>query len=403
MGNNDGKLLGGIVAGMKQGSVSREYNVSGITTYNSGLAVGGVLYATTGDEVSLTLGSSRIGYTVEGYEASAGTLSGTANPYTLTMPSANVTINVGTMKLPPLPGEDTLESPYTISNADDWTRFCENVMYVNQYSGQYVKLLEDISVSEMVGYWIDDSDNKPFSGTFLGNNKTINVTLTDDGKKGLSPFRYIDGATIRNLTTAGTISTNQRHSSGLVGYASGTNTIENCAVTVTLNVSSDYAGGIIAHGMRSNTTIKDCVFAGHFIGQEVREYLNDWLYDSHPKPINIADIWGWSTDGTPTLQNCLEKGTYTNIESMHPIGLQGSSGSITNSYYMTPQIDEPTNACSAFVLHFGDDETAGVTTPLSNRRWAWGEAWYTLDGRRLSQQPSRAGVYINNGVKVVIK
>jgi adenosyl cobinamide kinase/adenosyl cobinamide phosphate guanylyltransferase len=31
------------------------------------------------------------------------------------------------------------------------------------------------------------------------------------------------------------------------------------------------------------------------------------------------------------------------------------------------------------------------------------DAWFTLDGRRLSAKPSRAGVYINNGIKVVIK
>jgi hypothetical protein len=31
------------------------------------------------------------------------------------------------------------------------------------------------------------------------------------------------------------------------------------------------------------------------------------------------------------------------------------------------------------------------------------EAWYTLDGVRLSGQPSTKGIYINNGKKVAIK
>ena len=31
------------------------------------------------------------------------------------------------------------------------------------------------------------------------------------------------------------------------------------------------------------------------------------------------------------------------------------------------------------------------------------EAWYTLDGVRLSGKPSRKGIYINNGKKVAIK
>ena len=31
------------------------------------------------------------------------------------------------------------------------------------------------------------------------------------------------------------------------------------------------------------------------------------------------------------------------------------------------------------------------------------DAWYTIDGRKLSGKPTRAGVYINNGKKVAIK
>jgi hypothetical protein len=31
------------------------------------------------------------------------------------------------------------------------------------------------------------------------------------------------------------------------------------------------------------------------------------------------------------------------------------------------------------------------------------DAWYTLDGRRLSGKPTQKGIYINNSKKVVIK
>ena len=59
---------------------------------------------------------------------------------------------------------------------------------------------------------------------------------------------------------------------------------------------------------------------------------------------------------------------------------------------------------TAFNLNFGEeDSTQGVTTPLSSRRGAGGEAFYSLDGRSLDGKPSRAGVYIYNGVKRVIK
>ena len=61
---------------------------------------------------------------------------------------------------------------------------------------------------------------------------------------------------------------------------------------------------------------------------------------------NIGGLWGWSDNATPALVNCLEAGTYTNIASMHPMGLQKAAGNITNCYYTTPQIGSPENACT---------------------------------------------------------
>jgi hypothetical protein len=63
------------------------------------------------------------------------------------------------------------------------------------------------------------------------------------------------------------------------------------------------------------------------------------------------------------------------------------------------------SAAARIVLNFGDDEqTQGVTTPLSDRSEAAGEVlWYTLDGRRLSTKPAKKGIYLNNGHKVVVE
>ena len=64
---------------------------------------------------------------------------------------------------------------------------------------------------------------------------------------------------------------------------------------------------------------------------------------------------------------------------------------------------EPANGVRAFVLNFGDDETTGIISTTNYTNDTNSDAWFTLDGRRLSAKPSRAGVYINNGIKVVIK
>ena len=232
-------------------------------------------------------------------------------------------------------GAGTEGDPYIIGTTGQWDTFAAYVNNGNNYSGKFVRLTADISVSTMMGLRGD----KPFSGTFLGGGHTItaNIVSTTTGtgvnEQGVAPFHYIKDATIKNLKVAGTIASASYHTGGLVGFADGTNLIENCAVTATLNISSDYAGGIIGHGLSSTTTIQGCAFAGAINGVDGNRS-------------NIGGIWGWSTSGTPTLEGCLEAGTYTNIASMHPMGLQGGSGTITNCYYLNPQVGSPKNACT---------------------------------------------------------
>ena len=236
---------------------------------------------------------------------------------------------------PGLTGSGTEDDPYLITSTELWDWFAFTVSLGRNYSGKFVRLDADIDISTTVGLRGD----KPFSGTFLGDGHTLttNISSTTTGtgvnEQGVAPFHYINGATIKDLTVAGTIASASYHTSGLVGFADGTNLIENCAVTATLNISSDYAGGIIGHGQTSTTTIRGCVFAGTINGVNGNRS-------------NIGGIWGWSDSGTPTLQNCLEDGTYINIASMHPMGLQGGSGTITNCYYLNPQVGSPKNACT---------------------------------------------------------
>lgn len=246
------------------------------------------------------------------------------------------TSNIGGRKIVPyiagqatLSGAGTEEDPWLINHTSDWNGLVENVLNGNSYSGQYVKLMADINIVRMVG----TNDSHPFSGTFLGNGHTITAAI-NGYNEGTAPFNCISGATIKNLTVAGTIASGQRHLSGLVGFASGTNLIEGCTVKATINTSTDYTGGFIGHGQTSATTIRDCIFAGTIVG----------IGGNRP---NVGVFWGWSDGGTPTLQNCLEKGTYTNISSMHPMGLQFGSGIIADCYYLIPQIGSPSNACTA--------------------------------------------------------
>ena len=70
------------------------YNVSGIRSYGTGISYSGVLYGSNGDAISLNLthADAPVGYSFSGYNADYGTLTGSDNPYTLTMANANAVI-----------------------------------------------------------------------------------------------------------------------------------------------------------------------------------------------------------------------------------------------------------------------------------------------------------------------
>jgi len=56
-----------------------------------------------------------------------------------------------------------------------------------------------------------------------------------------------------------------------------------------------------------------------------------------------------------------------------------------------------------FKLNLGDGDATGIRTTDSTDSTDSVDAWYTLDGRKLDKQPTKAGLYINGGRKVVIK
>ena len=129
-------------------------------------------------------------------------------------------------------GTGTPSDPYTINSADDWNTFASNVSGGNSYQDMYVKLTADINVTQKVGVVSGNAQEKPFSGTFDGNGHTITATITDTENQGTALFCYINGATIKNLSVAGTINGGQYHAAAIVGFSKGTgNSIRNCIAT----------------------------------------------------------------------------------------------------------------------------------------------------------------------------
>ena len=94
------------------------------------------------------------------------------------------------------------DADLVIQTAADWNTFANNVNNGTQsYQGKVVRLAADISVTTMVG-----SSDHYFKGTFDGGGHTLTVNLNGT-EQFIAPFRYVDGATIKNLTVAGNVTT----------------------------------------------------------------------------------------------------------------------------------------------------------------------------------------------------
>ncbi len=120
------------------------------------------------------------------------------------------------------------------------------------------------------------------------------------------------------------------------------------------------------------------------------------------------------------------KTTYTDfVGTFSPVTLEANDKSVlflgANNKLYYPSANVPVNSCRAYFklngltageitsdaiqLNFGEDEATGVIS-IENGKLKIendADAWYSLDGRRLSGKPTQKGIYINHGNKVVIK
>ena len=172
----------------------------------------------------------------------------------------------------PTQGAGTVDDPYIISSADDWNKFAHNVTIGRNYSGKYVKLTSDISVTTMAGGYQDESNYQPLSGTFDGDGHKLTLNVSNQSRFA-APFKCVSGATIKNLRTAGTISgtgnSDGKLLAGLVGVSFGNTTISGCVSSVTLatDFGEDAAlAGLVAGTKGGSLTIEGCVFDGEMLG-----------------------------------------------------------------------------------------------------------------------------------------
>lgn len=173
-----------------------------------------------------------------------------------------------------LSGSGTADDPYRINDADDWFDFSEMVRNdYDLYGESHYKLMNDITVSGMyspydVAYQVSIG---AFGGTFDGNNNTLTFSF-GGATDFVSPFKELEGGTIKNLCVEGTVSAAGGHlfAAGIAGQIAGDSFISNCTINATIRGSgtgSGQNGGLVGKVSPNTTvTIDNCVFNGEING-----------------------------------------------------------------------------------------------------------------------------------------
>ena len=234
--------------------------------------------------------------------------------------------------------EQDTDGYYLIGSVQDWKDFA-GIVNSGTNTAANAKMTADIDLSTdqtMIGSYATR-----YSGTFDGQGHTLTFNYNtssmsiESGQSylGAAPFRDIEGATIRNLRTAGSITADKIGASGLVGWAYGTNTIENCWSDVNIassNNTADTFTGFVAFMYGTSINITDCIFTGR---------IQSTCKKSH------SGFIGYHYSGTSALTNCLvilDEGSDTNQYDSWLITFftfdrfassDQSAGTYTNCYY----------------------------------------------------------------------
>ena len=261
-----------------------------------------------------------------------------------------------------------------------------------------------------------------YQGVFDGQGHTITINF-EVTENYLGMFRYISGATIKNLHVTGTISTNYYgYAGGIVGVASGTSTIQNCQSSVNIQSTivdgEGILGGFVACTAPENSgatlNINDCLFNGSMNG---------------PSTKTCSGFVAWRYDGnTVNISNSLFLPTSANVSTTYSACFVGHGAtSLTNCYYKTvigtvqgaeATAENLANGTTTTALNNGrkngpwvQDAVSGeprldlfmATTSLTANEGKTGEYWSTYyDGAKSSIADANTTVYTGkvNGDKI---
>ncbi|MEG2688060.1 MAG: hypothetical protein RSA24_02705, partial [Clostridia bacterium] len=220
-------------------------------------------------------------------------------------------------------------APNIINSFAEWQAFCYAIRNTSggYGAGQFYKLGDGwdnsntiTTIDDLAGNVAEGETDMPqhyFSGTFDGNGKTININLplaaTAGNTKRLSLFPNAAGATFKNLTLAGEITTQSDDSSqgydvaGFVGKPFGNLSFLNCINKANITARR-LAAGIIGYTRNFTITMEDCVNEGNITTTEDPAWANSEVMAEYP--YGTGGIIAYVNNRT-TIESCINRGNIT--------------------------------------------------------------------------------------------
>lgn len=215
----------------------------------------------------------------------------------------------------------TDSAPTAINDADD---------FKNMVAGGSYKLTADITVTAPYA--------NEFTGTFDGNGHTVTLNITASTANVGLFSTLAGGAVVKNVITAGSISSTEKYVGGIAGFAntySGDVTIENCKNTAAVQ-GGNGVGGIFGYcsGSAHSVTITGCANTGTISGAR-----------------NSGGICG-TLENAHFIKNCYNSGAVTGSNIGGILG-RGAKGVLIENCYNLENISNG-NAILAFAYKQGN-------------------------------------------------
>ena len=162
-------------------------------------------------------------------------------------------------------GSGTSSSPYTIEDAYDLWLFFNKVN--SGETNTNAKLTADIVIDGTYEMKPIGTSSRPYTGTFDGQGHKISGLSLTATAANAGLFGYVNGATIKNFTLAGTVSSAYDNTGSVVGTANGATKIYNVysSVNITMTAAKSHIGGIVGQILQAEGKtgeIKGCTYSG---------------------------------------------------------------------------------------------------------------------------------------------